>query len=133
MLIALESYGILLNHIESLSSTDSQQLRREQLCGYLKQWRKASIPISIAIYIDVLSPLQRYCLSFQQELHDPVKAVRRVQEFTWTMAKLKLLLDRSLDEDERIMSHYKNLMSEIEKKSGEDKIYYYQQCQVTSH
>ena len=49
------------------------------------------------------------------------------------MAKLKLLLYRSLDEDERIMSHYKNLMSEIEKKSGEDKIYYYQQCQVTSH
>ena len=32
------------------------------------------------------------------------------------MAKLKLLLDRSLDEDERIMSHYKNLMSEIENK-----------------
>ena len=32
------------------------------------------------------------------------------------MAKLKLLLYRSLDEDERIMSHYKNLMSEIENK-----------------
>ena len=49
------------------------------------------------------------------------------------MAKLKLLSDRSLDEDERIMSDYKNLMSEIGKKSDEGKIYYYQQCQVTSH
>ena len=34
----------------------------------------------------------------------------------WTTAKLKLLLDKSLDEDETIMTHYKNLMSKMKKK-----------------
>ena len=55
-------------------------------------------------------------MSFQQELHGPVKAIGRVQEVMWTMAKLKLLLDKSLDEDETIMTHYKNLMSKMKKK-----------------
>ena len=37
------------------------------------------------------------------------------------MAKLKLSLDKSLDEDETIMTHYKNLMSKIEEKTDECK------------
>ena len=116
-----------------LSQTDSQCSRWEQLHGYLKQQRNATIPISIAIYIDVLSPLGRLWLSFQQELHGPVKAIGRVQEFMWTMAKLKLLLDKSLDQDETIMTHYKNLMSKIKKKNYKGKIYYYQEIKLRSY
>ena len=37
------------------------------------------------------------------------------------MAKLKLLLDKSLDEDETFIIHYKNLMSKIEEKTDEGK------------
>ena len=44
----------------------------------------------MAIYLDLLSPLHRLSLGFQQELHDPVNAVHCIQEFTQTMAKLKL-------------------------------------------
>ena len=72
-------------------------------------------------------------MSFQQELHGPVKAIGRVQEFMWTMAKLKLLLDKSLDEDETIMTHYKNLMSKMKKKNYKGKIYYYQEIKLRSY
>ena len=48
-----------LKHIvESLSQTDSQALKRAELKGYLQKWKDASNPISLAIYLDVLSPLQ---------------------------------------------------------------------------
>ena len=72
MKIMLENYGAYISHVESLSQTDSQALKRAELKGYLLKWKDASIPISLAIYLDVLSPLKRLSLSFQQELHDPV-------------------------------------------------------------
>lgn len=62
-------------------------------------------------------------LSFQRELHDPVKAVRRVQDFTLTMRKLKLLVDESLESPDSIMTHYNKFLQEVEKK---DHGYYYQ-------
>ena len=51
----------------------------------------------MAIYLDVLAPVKWLSLRFQQDIHDPVKAVRRIQEFTWTMAKLKLFMDNAIE------------------------------------
>ena len=70
------------------------------------------MPITIAIYIDILSPLCHFCQLSQQELHDHVKAIRKNQEFTWTITILKLFLDKSLDEDEKIMTlgHQKKIV-----------------------
>ena len=49
------------------------------------------------------------------------------------MAKLKLLLDKSLDEDETFIIHYKNLMSKIEEKTDEGKTSYYQEIKSKNY
>ena len=123
MKIMLENYGAYISHVESLSQTDSQALKRAELKGYLLKWKDASIPISLAIYLDVLSPLKRLSLSFQKELHDSVKAVRRIQDFNLTMVKLKLLVDESLENPDSIMTNLKKLFQDVEKK---DDSYFYQ-------
>ena len=58
MKIMLENYGAYISHVESLSQTDSQALKRAELKGYLLKWKDASIPISLAIYLGVPSPLK---------------------------------------------------------------------------
>ena len=73
-----------------------------ELKGYLLKWKVASILISLAIYFDILSPLKQLSLSFQQELHDLVKAVYHIQDFNLTMVKLKLLVDESLENPDSI-------------------------------
>ena len=88
MQIGLDDYRPLIHHIQSLSQTDSQPKQRAQLLGFLKRWKHASLPLSMSIYLDVLSPLRNISLSFQKDRHDPVKAFRRVQDFTWNMAEI---------------------------------------------
>ena len=62
-------------------------------------------------------------VSFEQELHDPVEAVRRIQDFNLTMVKLKLLVDESLENPDSIMTNVKKLFQDVEKK---DDSYFYQ-------
>ena len=116
MKIMLKNYGAYISHVESLSQTDSQALNRAELKGYLLKWKDASIPTSLAIYSDVLSPLKLLSLSFQQELHDLVKAVRCIQDFNLTMVKLNVLVDESLENPESIMTNLKKLFKDVEKK-----------------
>ena len=123
MKIMLENYGAYISHVESLSQTDSQALKRAELKGYLLEWKDASIPIFLAIYLDVLSLLKRLSLSFQRELHDPVKAVRHIQDFNLTMVKLKLVVDESLENPDSIMANLQKLFQDVEKK---DDNYFYQ-------
>ena len=58
----------------------------------------------MAIYLDVFSLLSHLSIGFPQELHGPVKTVRCIHEFTQTMAKLKLLIDKSLDSTETLLT-----------------------------
>ena len=84
----------------------------------------------MSIYLDVLSPMRRLNLTFQKYLHDPVKVVCRVQEFTWTMLKLQILIENTLDSQDGITTSYKKFLSEIVEKESEKKrkIQYF--CQV---
>ena len=125
MKIMLENYGAYISHVESLSQTDSQALKRAELKGYLLKWKDASIPISLAIYLGVPSPLKWLSLSFQQELHDPVKAVRYL-----TMVKLKLLVDEFLENPDSTMRNLKKLFQDVEKK---DDSYFYQGIKLASY
>ena len=88
MEIVLQNYGSYLAHVESLMQTDSQPLKRAELKGYVNKWKHATYPVYVALYLDILAPLCQLSLAFQQDFHDPVKVIRRIQEFTWTMAKL---------------------------------------------
>ena len=45
----------------------------------------------------MLTPLKVLSLGFQKEMHDPVVAIKRIREFNWTMAKLQMLIDSSLE------------------------------------
>ena len=109
----LENYGIYLQHIEDLANNDSQPKKCEELKGHLKKWKEASVVIHMAIYLDVLSPLRRLSLSLQSEFHDPVKQIKRVQGFTWTMRKLKILIETSLDEGSEVITYYKKLLNDV--------------------
>jgi uncharacterized protein YbgA (DUF1722 family) len=77
--IVLKHYGAYMMHLEEHVKTDSQAEKREQFKGYLNKWEHGKYPISMAIYLDVLSILSRMSLSEQKEQHDPVKAVCQIQ------------------------------------------------------
>ena len=117
MQIGLKNYRVFLAHVESLSQTNSQAQKWSELKGYYQLWTDASIPLHMVIYLDVLSPLRRLSLGFQQELHDPVKVVRCILQFTQTMAKLKLLIDKSLDSPETLLANFNKLLSNIEERN----------------
>nr|XP_047122893.1 zinc finger protein 862-like [Hydra vulgaris] len=119
MNIALENYGAYISHLESLSQTDSQPSKRAELKGFLRLWKKASLVIHLSVYLDVLAPLRRLSIAFQQDLHDPVKAVRRVQQFNLTMAKLRIILSNSVDKmctEQTILTNYKKLIGNVTEK-----------------
>ena len=72
----------------------------------------------------MLAPIRQLDLRFQQNQHDPVKAVKRVKDFTWTMAKLTLLIDQSIESNSSRLAFYKRLLADIEEKSVEGKTKY---------
>ncbi|XP_057291390.1 zinc finger protein 862-like [Hydractinia symbiolongicarpus] len=113
MVCALQNYGVYMTHVEELAITDSQPEKRAKLKGFLKKWKEAAIPFNMAIYLDILSPIRRLSLSMQSDEHDPVKQVRRIQEFTATMAKLKIILLDTLDGSSDIMTHHKRFTDEV--------------------
>ena len=83
------------------------------------------------LFIDVLAPLRRLSLSLQSELHEPVKQIKRVQQFTWTMSKLKLLIDSSLDDEENpTLTHYNRLLKEVKEENG---VYSYQGITIRNY
>ena len=71
-----------MSHLERLEQTGSQALKRTEICGLVKKWKIANLIINIAIYRDVLAPIRRLAVSLQEDRHEPVKAIRRITEFT---------------------------------------------------
>ena len=106
----LSNYGAYIAHLESLSQTDSQALKRSELEGHSKKWKDAMYPMYMAIYLDILLSIRRISLAMQQELHNPVKVIKRIQEFNWTMTKLVIVLDEALSEG-TVLTHKKFLDS----------------------
>ena len=106
----LSNYGAYIAHLESLSQTDSQALMRSELEGHSKKWKDAMYPMYMVIYLDILSSIRRISLAMQQELHNPVKVIKRIQEFNWTMTKLVIVLDEALSEG-TVLTHKKFLDS----------------------
>ena len=64
----------------------------------------------MAIYLDILSPIHIKSLAMQQELYNPVKVIKRIQEFNWTMTKLVIVLDEARCEG-TVLTHKKFLDS----------------------
>ena len=85
-------------------------MKRSELEGHSKKWKDA---MYMAIYLDILSPIPRISLAMQQELHNPVKVIKRIQEFNWTMTKLVIVLDEALNEG-TVLTHYKKFLDSVE-------------------
>ena len=114
MEIGLQSYGPYPAHVESLVQTYSQPLKPTELTGYVNKWKHATYPKYMTLYLDILAPSRRLSLAYQQDVHDHVKAIRRIQEFTWTMAKLQMLIDESLEKPESILTQFNKLLGNKE-------------------
>ena len=114
--VLYENYGIFIVHLESLEQTGSKFLNEQ------RWWKHVSYIIHTTIYLDILSPLRWPAVALQQGIHDSIKAVRRIHDFTWTIAKLKLLIDESLDNPSSKLTYYKQLLSQVEVK--DDKKHY---------
>ena len=82
----------------------------------------------MTISIDILSPLRRLSLSMQHENHDLVKIIRCINEFTWAMSKLRLIVENSLDGNENQVKRYlQNFISNVKKNKAE---YFYQDIKL---
>ena len=123
-------FGLHMSHLEQLAQTNSEALKRTEICGVVKKWKNVNLTINIAIYIDVLAPIKRLSVSSQKERHNPVKAIRRITEFTWTIGKLKGLIDESLVQDKSNMTHFTLLMSKVEVKEGK---HHYQDIKLSKY
>ena len=120
----LGNYGPYMTHLEQLAHSDSQPKKREEIKGYLNKWQGAGYVIHVAIFIDILSPLRRLSLSMQHENHDPVKIICRINEFTWPLSKLQLIVENLLDGNEnQVKTCLQNFISNVKKNNDE---YFYQ-------
>ena len=117
----------LIWHLEQLAHSDSQPKKQEEIKDYLNKWQDTGYIIQMAISIDILSTLRRLSLSMQHENHDLVNIIRRINEFTWAMSKLRLIVENSLDGNENQVKRYlQNFISNV-KKNAE---YFYQDIKL---
>lgn len=64
----------------------------------------------------------------QQQIHDPVKLIHKIKEFTWTMGKLVIILDDALSKEDSHLTNYRRLMYHL--KTDETGKKYYQGFQL---
>ena len=108
--------------------SNSQPKKRDEIKSYLNKWQDAGYVIHMAIFIDILSSLQRTSLSMQHENHDPIKIIRCLNEFTWAMSKLRLIVENSLDGNEnQVKTCLQNFISNVKKNNDE---YFYQDIKL---
>ena len=112
----LSNYGPYMTYLEQLAHTDLQPKKREEIKGFVNKWKDAGYLMHILIFIDILSLMHRLSLSLQRDKHNPVKKMRHLNEFTWTMSKLCLLFENSLDNDGdgQVKKCFKTFCSKVE-------------------
>ena len=124
----LGNYGPYMTHLEQLAHSVSQPKKREEIKRYLNKWQDAGYAIHMAIFINILSPLRRLSISMQHENHDPVKIISCINEFTWAISKLQLIMKNLLDGNENQVKMYlQNFISNVKKNNNE---YFYQDIKL---
>ena len=63
--VLYDNYGTFIAHLESLVQAQLQVLKWAEIEGFTKKWKYASYIIHRAIYLDILSPLQRFAVRLQ--------------------------------------------------------------------
>ena len=65
------------------------------------------------LFLDILTPIKVLNLITQQEVHDPINTIKRINEFFWTMTKLKILIGNSLDENIKQLTNFMEFLKEV--------------------
>ena len=128
----LSNYSPYMTHLEQLAHTNSQPKKREEIKGFVNKWKDAGYLMHISIFIDILSLMCRLSFSLQRDKHDPVKVTRCLSEFTWTMSKLRLLIENSLDNDGdgQVKTCFKTFRSKVENYGGK---FFYQGIKLSKY
>ena len=105
-------------HLESLAQTDSQALKCNELVGYSKKWQQAKYPLPLALYLSILQPLKVIFLVMQQETHDPVKQLKHIRDFTWSMTKLSALLEESINQTTASLMNFTKFLKDVVEEDG---------------
>ena len=78
------NYGIFMAHIEPLKQV-------EIIC-VVRKWFHGKYPMHFVIFLVLLTPIQVFGLKTQQEIHESLNTIKIINEFFWTMGKLKILI-----------------------------------------
>ena len=111
--IILANCSIFMADIASLSQTDSQALKWAESEGLAKKWVQGKYSMHLAMFLDILRPIKALSLSTEQEVHDPVNTIKRINEFLWTMTKLKLLISNCVDEHRKQLTNFMKFLKEV--------------------
>ena len=49
----------------------------------------------------------------QQEVHDPLNTIKRINEFCWTMTKLNILISNSVGESRKQLTNFLKFLKEV--------------------
>ena len=71
-------------------------------------------PMHLAMFSDFLTKINLLRSTTQQEAHDPINRIKRINEFSWTMAKLKILTSNSLGQSSKGLTNF----SKVSKRSN---------------
>ena len=72
--------------------------------------------VHLAMFLDTLTLMLKYqvlSLTAQQEVHDPVNTIKRINEFSWTMTKLKIFISNSVDESRKQLTNFMRFLKEV--------------------
>ena len=77
-------------------------------------WKEEPYSMYMVIYLDILSPIHKISFAMQSDFCDPVKVVKRIWGFRWTMAKL-LVPNEALDKEWRALTQFSKFIKGITK------------------
>ena len=100
-----------MSHLEQLTQTDQQALKREDICALVKKKKNANFTINSHLS-SCLVPIKRLVVSLQQEMHNPIKSYS-VTEFASIIGKIKCFINKSFILEITNMTHFTLLMSKI--------------------
>ena len=102
-----------MSHLEQLTQTDSQDLKREEICGLVKKKKNANFIINIVIYLHAwhISNVLQY--PYNKRCIIQLKVIKLITEFTSIMGKIKCFIDELFVLEKGNMTHFTLLLSKI--------------------
>ena len=102
-----------MSHLEQLTQTNSQALKREEICGLVKKKKNASFIIDIVIYLHIwhISNVLQY--PYSKRCIIQLKVIKLITEFTSIMGKIKCFIDELFILEKSNMTHFTLLLSKI--------------------